>query len=167
MDILLKANQAPSHYYMASRAYSSGLSVVYDNTIATTILQYRENYTPSSSLSMQSLPPYNDTEVATSFTTRFRRLASKEHPTDVLLTVDTHVYTTISVNTLPCASDSCNGPLGSRLSASMNNISFVTPSIDILKAYYRMIRGVYTIDFPNDPPYYFNFTADDLPIEKL
>nr|DAD35675.1 TPA_asm: hypothetical protein HUJ06_006315 [Nelumbo nucifera] len=137
MDVLLKANQAPNHYYMASRAYSSGLGV------------YRDNYTPPSSLSMSSLPPYNDTEATTSFTTRFRRLASKEHSIDVPLTVDTRVYTTISVNTF------------------MNNISFVTPSIDILEAYYRMIRGVYTTDFPNDPPYYFNFTADNLPIDKL
>nr|DAD36630.1 TPA_asm: hypothetical protein HUJ06_007271 [Nelumbo nucifera] len=167
MDILLKANQAPSHYYMASRAYSSGLGVVYDNTTAMANLQYKDNYTPSLSLSMPSLPPYNDIEVTTSFTTHFRRLASKEHSIDVPLIVDTHIYTTIFVNTLPYASESCSGPIGSRLSASMNNISFVIPLMNILEAYYRMICGIYTTDFPNDPPYYFNFTTDDLSIDKL
>ncbi|RVW78060.1 Laccase-14 [Vitis vinifera] len=67
------------------------------------------------------------------------------------------------MNTLPCVNNSCDGPDGSRLASSLNNISFVEPSIDVLQAYYKGINGVYDTDFPNEPPYYFNFTGDDLP----
>ncbi|KAJ0085537.1 hypothetical protein Patl1_07917 [Pistacia atlantica] len=36
--------------------------------------------------------------------------------------------------------------------ASLNNVSFDTPQIDILEAYYG--------DFPSQPPFIFNFTGD-------
>ncbi|RVW78072.1 Laccase-14 [Vitis vinifera] len=114
MDVLITANQAPSHYYIASRAYAGGL-------------------------------------------------ATKDYPVDVPQHVDTRMYITISVNTLPCDDNSCDGPNGSRVSASLNNISFVEPSIDVLQAYYKRIKHVYESDFPNEPPYYFNFTGDNLP----
>ncbi|KAJ7942922.1 putative Laccase [Quillaja saponaria] len=48
-------------------------------------------------------------------------------------------------------------------SASVNNITYVHPSIDFLQAYYYKIPGVYEIDFPINPPKKFNYTADDLP----
>ncbi|CAN6454093.1 unnamed protein product [Victoria cruziana] len=44
----------------------------------------------------------------------------------------------------------------------MNNVSFLNPSIDILDAYYRSMKDVYTTDFPSYPPYLFNFIADYL-----
>ncbi|KAF8364743.1 hypothetical protein HHK36_033280 [Tetracentron sinense] len=162
MDILLKANQPSSQYYMAASAYSSGLGVPFDNTTTTAILQYKGNYTAPSSLSLPYLPYYNDTAAATNFTSGLRSLASKDHPITVPKKVDTRVYTTISINTYPCVNNSCDGPSGSRVLSSMNNISFVTPTIDILGAYYRKIRGIYDTDFPNEPPFYFNFTADEL-----
>ncbi|WKA10684.1 hypothetical protein VitviT2T_028246 [Vitis vinifera] len=94
---------------------------------------------------------------------RLRALATKDYPVDVPQHVDTRMYITISVNTLPCDDNSCDGPNGSRVSASLNNISFVEPSIDVLQAYYKRIKHVYESDFPNEPPYYFNFTGDNLP----
>lgn len=166
MDCLLKANQSLSHYYMAARAYSSGDNVTFDNTTTSAILQY--NGAPPSNASFpEHLPEYNNSDAATNFTGLFRSLASEDHPIDVPKSYDIRVYTTISVNTLPCANNSCEGPNGSRLSASLNNISFVTPSINVLLAYYRNISGVYDTDFPNEPPYYFNFTADELPNDLL
>lgn len=48
------------------------------------------------------------------------------------------------------------------MSASINNISFEMPTIDILGAYYRGINGVYTNDFPSIPPYFFNFTGSNI-----
>ncbi|WKA10686.1 hypothetical protein VitviT2T_028247 [Vitis vinifera] len=104
-----------------------------------------------------------DTDAAANFTVRLRSLANEDYPVDVPQTVDTHMYITISMNTLPCVNNSCDGPDGSRLASSLNNISFVEPSIDVLQAYYKGINGVYDTDFPNEPPYYFNFTGDDLP----
>jgi len=47
----------------------------------------------------------------------------------------------------------------------MNNISFVNPSIDILQAYYKHIKGVFGKRFPSVPPLVFNFTAQYLPLE--
>ncbi|KAL6315685.1 hypothetical protein AAG906_005776 [Vitis piasezkii] len=160
MDVLITANQSPSHYYMASRAYAE---LVFDNTTTTAILQYSGNYTAPSTPSFPNLPNFADIDSVTNFTRRLKALATKDYPVDVPQSVDTRLYITISVNTLPCANNSCDGPNGTRLSASLNNISFVEPSIDVLQAYYRSIQHVYESDFPNEPPYSFNFTGDNLP----
>lgn len=162
MDLLLMANQTPSHYYMAARAYSSGQGVAFDNTTTTGILQYSGNYTPPLNPLLPNLPDYNDTTAATNFTTQVRSLGSVDHPIDVPKRVHTKLYVTVSVNTLPCPNNSCTGPGGTRLSASLNNQSFVTPSIDILSAYYERISGVFKKNFPRKPPYPFNYTGDNL-----
>ncbi|KAF8411553.1 hypothetical protein HHK36_004107 [Tetracentron sinense] len=163
MDILLKANQPPSHYYMVARAYVSSTTVGSDETTTTAVLQYSGNYTAPSSPSFPYIPYYNDTQAVTNFTSGLRSLADKDHPIYVPKTIDTQLYITISVNTYPCENN-CSGPNGLGLRASMNNISFNLPQIDILRAYYKQISGVFDTDFPKEPPYYFNFTADDLPL---
>ncbi|KAK2659170.1 hypothetical protein Ddye_005703 [Dipteronia dyeriana] len=167
LDALLQANQNPNNlYYMAARAYSTGLNVPFDNTTTTAIVQYNGNSTPfSSPIILPNLPYYNDTDAAFGFLGLLRSLASNEHPGNVPLKISSHIISAISVNTLPCErNNSCEGPNGTRLAASMNNISFVWPSIDILEAYYRHINGVYRPNFPGFPPYIFNFTADYLPL---
>lgn len=164
MDVLLTANQTPSRYYMAGRAFAD---VGYDNTTTTTILRYKGNYSISSTPSLPNLPNYNDTNAATNLITRFKALANKDHPIDVPKTIDTHLTITISMNTLPCVNNSCDGPNGSRLAASLNNISFVHPSMDLLQAYYRRLRGIFTPDFPMEPTYMFNYTADTVPDNVL
>ena len=45
----------------------------------------------------------------------------------------------------------------------MNNASFQTHKIDVLDAYYNSIPGVYTTDFPDQPPFFFNFTDVNTP----
>ena len=80
------------------------------------------------------------------------------------LNISTQLMLTVSVNTFPCSPNSRQGPNGSHLAASVNNISFVLPSIDILQAYYNHISGVYGDQFPSFPPFLFNFTAEDLPL---
>ncbi|XP_068643591.1 laccase-15-like isoform X2 [Aristolochia californica] len=167
MDVLFEANRTSNRYYMAASAYSSGTGVPFDNTTTTAILQYRTHNTSHSSPLFPTLPAYNDTAAATSFIRGLRSLANEDHPVRVPSTVDKHLYITISVNTLPCSNSSCEGPDGDRLAASMNNISFVNPSIDILRAYYLRINGVYGDDFPSEPPLFFNFTADNLPQSLL
>ncbi|KAF2297468.1 hypothetical protein GH714_023985 [Hevea brasiliensis] len=50
---------------------------------------------------------------------------------------------------------------GDRLSASLNNVSFDAPSMSILQAYYwNLSKDVYTTDFPEKPPTYFDFTGN-------
>ncbi|CAH2062692.1 unnamed protein product [Thlaspi arvense] len=162
MDVLIKANQTPNHYYMAARALEG---VVYNNSTTTALVKYSGNY--NAAPSFPDLPYYNDTDAAESFVDGIRSLASEEHPIDVPQTVDTHMYITVSMNAIPCINNSCDGPNGSRLAASLNNISFQTPSMDILQAYYKQIGGVFTTDFPDEPPYYYNFTGSDFPDNVL
>ncbi|KAK3426130.1 hypothetical protein EUGRSUZ_F02652 [Eucalyptus grandis] len=166
IDLLLEANQPKDHYYMAARVYSSATGVEFDNTTTTALIQYKGRYTPSSPPPLPYLPYYNDTAASVNFTGRLRSLASGEHPVPITVpqTVTHKFLFTVSVNTFPCVNDSCAGPNGSRLAASVNNISFVSPSISILQAYYYHIKGVFGTRFPSKPPLEFNYTADYLPL---
>ncbi|CAA2994425.1 Multicopper oxidase [Olea europaea subsp. europaea] len=161
IDFLLKANQRPSHYYMAAHAYASAAS--YDNTTTTAIIEYRGNYTPPSSPLLPRLPTFNDTNASVNFTGRLRSLGNKDYPVDVPKNVTNTFLFTLSINLTPCPNDSCVGPFNERLLASMNNITFVQPTISILQAYYQRIRNVYGDDFPSYPPFAFNYTADNIP----
>ncbi|KAJ7942927.1 Laccase [Quillaja saponaria] len=164
MDILLEANQPPSHYFMSAKAYSSSIGAPFDNSTTTAIVIYSGSYHKPIHPIAPPLPSHNDTQASTEFTKKFRSLASKHHPVSVPTRVDTHLLFTISVNLLNCSSDEhCAGPFGKRFAASVNNITYVHPSIDFLQAYYYKIPGVYEIDFPINPPKKFNYTADDLP----
>ncbi|KAI7983442.1 Laccase-14 [Camellia lanceoleosa] len=145
MDVLIIANQSPSHYYMAARAYAG---VVYDNTTTTAIVQYSGNYTAPSTSLFPNLPNYTNINAAKNFTKRLRALASKEHPIDVPKSFDTELFMTIFVGTCPCGDTSCSGPNGTRLTASLTNISYEQQEVDILQAYYKKIKGIYTQDFP-------------------
>lgn len=160
MDILITANQIPSHYYMASRAYAG---VVYDNTTTTAIFKYTGNYTAPSIPSFPNLPDFTDHQAAENFTNKIKALATDEHPINVPLSIDTRLIITVSMNVLPCGNNNtCNGPRGGRLAASLNNVSYEMPSIDILQAYYRNINNVYETDFPSRPPFVFNYTSTNL-----
>ncbi|CAK7346694.1 unnamed protein product [Dovyalis caffra] len=163
IDVLLEANQRPDHYYMAARVYSSANGVRFDNTTTTAVVQYNGNYTPSSTPSLPYLPCFNDTSASVNFTGRLRSLNNKNHPVHVPKHINTPLLFTVSVNRFTCPNTSCGGPL-QRLAASVNNISFQSPiRMDILRAYYNHINGVYGDRFPNKPPLFFNFTSDNIP----
>lgn len=168
IDVLLKADQPKKHdHYMAARVYSSTFNLSIDNTTTTARIKYHgRNYTPSSSpLRLPYLPPYNDTSASVNFTGRLRSLASKQHPISCPQNPNYKLMSTLSMGVFPCsASKTCAGPNNSRLASSMNNISFATPSIDILQAYYKHISGVYHVDFPKKPPLEFDYNAEYLPI---
>ncbi|KAK4491223.1 hypothetical protein RD792_001956, partial [Penstemon davidsonii] len=168
MDVLLQTNQFPSSYYMAARSYSSAFGAGFDNTTTTGILQYQgQNHHPTLPL-LPLLPPFNSTQASTQFSRRLRSLKSKEHPLNVPLEIDTHLFFAISVNLLNCTgSNSCTGPFGKRFSASVNNISFVFPSINILQAYYNNIHGVFEGNFPRNPTKKFDYTGKRLPENLL
>ncbi|CAI9116407.1 OLC1v1017543C1 [Oldenlandia corymbosa var. corymbosa] len=162
LDVLLEANQTPNHYYMAAKAYHSNPIVEFDNSTTTGIIEYIGNYTPSSSPYFpENLPIFNDTKASTSFLASLRSLST---PVDVPLEIDTKLFFTFSINLQPCEKNhTCAGPLGERLLASINNISFLEPQIDILQAYHSGLLGVYNDHFPDSPPLKFNFTSNNLP----
>ncbi|KAI4389104.1 hypothetical protein MLD38_001366 [Melastoma candidum] len=162
IDVLLKANQEPGNYYMASHAYASAAGVLYDNTTTTAIVVYAGDYSPILPPLLPLLPYFNDTATSVSFTGSLRSLASKEYPVNVPKDITDKLIFVISMNLSPCpANRTCQGPFGYRLSASINNVSFVRPSIDVLQAYYYHINRVFGDNQPSFPPKTFNFTGDN------
>ncbi|KAG9137921.1 hypothetical protein Leryth_023661 [Lithospermum erythrorhizon] len=164
MDILLEANQPPNRYYMAAKAYNGGLRGEFDTTTTTAILQYTGNYTPASPPPLPTIPAFNDSDFQSNYTASLRSLASSEHPIDVPTNISTHLFFTISINLNICpdnstANTTCLGPGGNRFAATVNNLTFVQPRIDILQAYYKQINGVYGDDFPDIPTTTFNYTS--------
>ncbi|KAI9073655.1 hypothetical protein K1719_044368 [Acacia pycnantha] len=140
MDVLLKARQKPGLYYIVASPFHDGTSP-YDNTTPLTILRF---------------PEYNDSSAAFNFTKRLRGLGTKGHPINVPKKVNKRIYMTVAVNHLTCTASTCDST--TKQAASLNNVSFQTPSIDILDAYYWNKTGVFTKDFPEEPPNYINFT---------
>ncbi|KAK7844864.1 laccase-14 [Quercus suber] len=163
MDILVTANQPLGRYYVAARQYDSARSDVtdYDQTNATAILEYRGNYTSSADpIFPSTLPSYEDFVPALSFTSRLRSLANHDHPVNVPKNITTRMYIAASMNTVTFDYE---GTTKDGLASSLNNVSWINPSTDVLLAYYRNMSGIYTPDFPEYPPVLFNFTADEVP----
>ncbi|XP_039129620.1 LOW QUALITY PROTEIN: putative laccase-9 [Dioscorea cayenensis subsp. rotundata] len=175
MDLMLVADapintssSSNNRFYMAARPYASAVGVTHDNTTTTAILEYitpgTNKTVVDSSPVFPSLPAENDTDAATAFVAELRSLATKEHPVDVPQTINERVIITVAVNVRPCEeNNTCLGPFNNRFAASLNNISFEFPTIDILDAYYHQISGVYEEGFPPEPPLIYNFTGDNLP----
>jgi len=175
MNALLEADRATdggsgrnSRYYMAARTFATNPQLSVNNSTATAILEYTGAPPSAGPPDLPRLPAVGDIAAATAYTAQLRSLVTKDHPVDVPTHVDEHMLVTIAVNLLPCgANETCDdGPInGTRFAASLNNVSFVLPPVvDVLDAYYYSIRGVYEPDFPNKPPFFFNFT-DSLPLE--
>ncbi|GLJ45693.1 hypothetical protein SUGI_0961720 [Cryptomeria japonica] len=159
-DVLLTANQAKAKYYMAAKLYTTQSLANIDNTTTTAILSYRGSSSSATPI-LPDLPEYNDTATVTNFSQALRSLASQEHPVDVPQTIDDSSLITVGLGLIPCeTSGNCSGPNNTRLSASMNNISFVLPDIAVLQAYYFNISDVYTTDFLSNPPIEYNYNGD-------
>ncbi|TVU19688.1 hypothetical protein EJB05_35854, partial [Eragrostis curvula] len=68
-------------------------------------------------------------ELRGNFSSKLRSLASAEYPAAVPQEVDRRFFFTVGLGTHPCAvNGTCQGPNGSRLAASINNVSFVLPT---------------------------------------
>ncbi|KAL9675517.1 hypothetical protein QQ045_003719 [Rhodiola kirilowii] len=170
IDVLIEADQPPGRYFIAAKPYV-GVNYGFNNVSATAIFQYNADREASITPPRPDLPAYLDTYSATQFTKNLRALADKDHPLDVPVSIDVRLTVVVALNLLQCAENSCKGPYGMRISSSLNNISFAEPSTDILSAYYKRIKGVYTTKFPNEPTVKYNYTseklADDVLITRL
>uniref|UniRef100_A0A6N2KZA4 Laccase n=1 Tax=Salix viminalis TaxID=40686 RepID=A0A6N2KZA4_SALVM len=102
-------------------------------------------------------PPKNATAVANQFTNSLRSLNSKKFPAKVPMTVDHNLFFTVGLGINPCPS--CKAGNGSRVVASINNVTFVMPTTALLQAHFFNISGVFTTDFPAKPPHVFNYTG--------
>ncbi|KAM3709568.1 hypothetical protein ACJW31_02G181300 [Castanea mollissima] len=155
-NVLVQANQIPGRYFMATRPFMDApLSI--DNRTATAILQYKG--IPNTVLpTLPQLPLSNDTEFAISYNKKLRSLNSPKYPANVPLKVDRNLFYTIGFGKNSCPT--CVN--GTKLIASLNNISFVMPQIALLQAHFSNIKGVYRADFPDKPPTPFNYTGAPL-----
>ncbi|XP_074575671.1 laccase-7-like [Curcuma longa] len=161
VDALMVADAAPGDYYMAALPYiSTGFlfpGLRFDTSTTTAVLRY---HTPRPARPlMPMLPSVYSLETANRFYTNITGLLRPGHPT-VPLHVDEHMFVTFGFGLVPCLPSQirCNRTTGS-FAASMNNVSFHFPSqVSLLEASYRRIDGVYTADFPDEPPLWFDFT---------
>ncbi|XP_044473982.1 laccase-17-like [Mangifera indica] len=160
-NVLLKAkSKTPTATFaIAVRPYATG-AATFDNTTATGILEYEQ---PSSSknkklpLLKPARPKFNDTNFAMKFSKKIRSLATAKFPANVPKKVDKHFFFT--VGSCP-KNQTCQGPNNTKLAASVNNVSFVLPNIALLQAhFFKKSKGVYTTDFPTNPPFKFNYTG--------
>ncbi|KAK8638960.1 hypothetical protein V6N13_137364 [Hibiscus sabdariffa] len=155
-NVLIKADQPPSRYFMAARPFMDA-PVPVDNKTVTGILHYKG--IPNTVLpSMPKLPAPNNTNVALSYNKRLKSLNTPQFPANVPLKVDRHLFYTIGLGANPCST--CQN--GTQLTASLNNITFVMPKVGLLQAHYFNIKGVFRTDFPDRPPVPFNYTGAPL-----
>ncbi|KAJ1426408.1 Multicopper oxidase, type 1 [Sesbania bispinosa] len=152
-NALLTANQGVGKYLIAVTPFMDA-PIGFDNLTSFATLRYKN--TPSyPNTFLTSIPPLNATPVTSAFTDSLRSLNSKDYPARVPLTIDHSLFLAITVGVDPC--DTCVN--GNKLVSAINNITFLLPTISLLQAHYFNIKGVFTDDFPANPPIVFNYTG--------
>ncbi|XP_075080466.1 laccase-5-like [Nicotiana tabacum] len=126
---------------MVARPYASAQGVPFDNTTTTAVLEYKTASCSSNcaktNIIFPCLPAYNDTTTATAF--------------EVPKKIDENLFFTVGLGVNNCPkgdrSRNCQGPNGTRFTASMNNVSFVLPSnFSPLQAHHQGIPGVFSTE---------------------
>lgn len=154
-NAILTADQNSGNYQIAISPFMD-TTVATDNQTATATIQYKTTPAYSPAI-LTKIPPRNATSLTTNFMDSLRSLNSKTYPAKVPLTVDHSLFFTIGVGINPCSS--CMN--GSRVVGNINNVSFVMPTMALLQAHYYKINGVFTEDFPGNPPTAFNYTGNN------
>ncbi|KAF8397334.1 hypothetical protein HHK36_016247 [Tetracentron sinense] len=155
-NALLSADRVTGKYMVAASPFMDS-PIAVDNMTATATIHYSGTLA-STTTTLTNPPPQNATPVASTFINSTLSLNSKKYPANVPLTVDHKLFFTIGLGVNPCAT--CTN--GSRVVADINNVSFVMPTTALLQAHYFNISGVFTDDFPGNPPIAFNYTGSSL-----
>ncbi|XP_060176811.1 laccase-17-like [Lycium barbarum] len=168
-NVLLKTkSEYPSAtFLMSARPYVTGQGT-FDNSTVAGILEYESSILHSTKsmnklpLFKPILPPLNDTSFAANFSKRFRSLANSQFPAKVPQNVDKHFFFTVGLGTNPCdKNQTCQGPNGTKFSASINIVSFVQPTTALLQShFFGQSKGVYRPYFPVNPLNWFNYTGN-------
>ncbi|KAL4347625.1 hypothetical protein GQ457_17G006940 [Hibiscus cannabinus] len=160
VDVLLTADQPVGSYYMAARPYVPVVGLQFDNTTTRGVIVY--DGAPSSSVPvMPVFPLFNDTPTAHKFFSNLTSLVSVRSWDPVPLKVDREMFVTVGMSVEACPPNTtCLGPFkGTRFSANLNNVTFVSPTgLSMLQAFYFKVGGVYTTDFPANPPIVYDYT---------
>jgi laccase len=164
VDVLLTADQPIDSYYMAAKPYISIENQAYDNTTTRGVLEYEES--TSATPIIPTMPDFFDTDTVVKFSHNLTSLVGARHWIPVPRDVDEEMFMTFGFARSPCSNDSqCLGPdLTSKLSAAMNNNSFVLPTtLSMLQAfYYNLEEQNYETDFPDKPLVEYNYTDNSI-----
>jgi laccase len=155
-NVLVKADQPIAKYEIALGPYMSGQNAPFQNISSIGYFHY--SGAAINSLTQQAiLPQFNNNLIVSSNLNGLHSL----NVTNLPLEIDTNLFFTIGLNVQKCnrlnPNKTCQGPNGTIFAASMNNVSFVKPTISLLQAYYNMINGLYTTDFPGVPLKIYDF----------
>ncbi|KAM3340498.1 laccase-4 [Capsicum galapagoense] len=154
-NVIVTADQGSGKYMVAASPFMDA-PIAVDNVTATATLHYSGTLA-SSITTLTSTPPKNATPVANNFVNSLRSLNSKKYPAKVPKNVDHSLFFTVGLGVNPCPT--CKQGNGSRIVASINNVTFTMPTVALLQAHFFGIKGVYTTDFPPNPPFKFNYTG--------
>lgn len=165
-NVLLKTkpHYPNATFLMAARPYFTGQGT-FDNSTVAGFLEYEHRsdhwFNKTKTLFKPSLPPIGATGFIANFTKKFRSLNNPKYTATVPQTVDKRFLFTVGLGSSPCPQNTtCQGPNGTKFSAGVNNISFVLPATAMLQAhFFENSTGVYTTDFPTNPPNPFNYTG--------
>ncbi|XAR50858.1 Laccase [Bertholletia excelsa] len=154
-NALVAADKTSGKYIMLASPFMDA-PIAVDNMTATATLHYSGTLATSAP-AFTSTPPKNATPVANKFIDSLRSLNSKKYPALVPKTVDHSLFFTVGLGVNPCPT--CKAGNGSRVVAGINNVTFIMPTTALLPAHYFKIKGVFTTDFPANPPNSFNYTG--------
>ncbi|KAG6427551.1 hypothetical protein SASPL_111797 [Salvia splendens] len=166
-NVLLKTKPHYPHatFLMAASPYFTGQGT-FDNSTVAGFLEYEEQsdhlHNKTKTLFKPTLPALGDTGFVANFTRKLRSLNNPKYTSaTVPQTVDKRFFFTVGLGSSPCPQNTtCQGPNGTKFSAAVNNISFVLPQTAMLQAhFFQNFTGVYTADFPTNPPNPFNYTG--------
>ncbi|XP_038702371.1 laccase-7-like [Tripterygium wilfordii] len=165
-DVLVTFNQPVGSYYMASSHYDV-VPLVGENTTTRGVVVYDGADTSKTPL-MPVLPSHIDTPTAHRFQSNLTGLTNGPHFVPVPSKVDQHMLFTVGLGLVPCTTNvTCAGPFGLELASSFNNASFVPPtSLSMLEAFYYNVSGIYTADFPDNPPTPFDYTNTSISLDR-
>ncbi|XP_076928230.1 laccase-4-like [Bidens hawaiensis] len=153
-NVIITANKKPGKYKMIASPFMDS-PIAVDNKTASATIHYTGSISHSATLTTP--PPQNATAVANSFIDSLRSLNSKRFPAKVPIKIDHSLYFTVGLGINSCPT--CKVGNGSRVVAGINNVTFVMPTTALLQAHYLKKKGVFTTDFPANPPIVFNYTG--------
>ncbi|KAJ9180605.1 hypothetical protein P3X46_008824 [Hevea brasiliensis] len=154
-NVLVTANKNTGQYLVAASPFMDA-PIAVDNRTATATLHYSGTL-GSSATTLTKPTPQNATAVANKFINSLRSLNSQKYPANVPSKIDHSLFFTVGLGVNPCPT--CKAGNGSRVVASINNVTFVMPTTALLQAHFFNISGVFTTDFPANPRHVFNYTG--------
>ncbi|KAD6119760.1 hypothetical protein R6Q59_025768 [Mikania micrantha] len=152
-NALVTATQTAGKYLVAVSPFMDA-PIAVDNVTATASLHYSGTVSTTDT-KLVAPPPQNATPVANTFINSLRSLNSAKYPANVPLTIDHSLFFTVGLGINPCST--CVN--GSRVVASINNVTFIMPKTALLQAHYFKTSGVFTDDFPSKPLIPYNYTG--------